>query len=124
MRSHDRTRNPGKHGRSSRLGIAALITVMVLLLMGMVAAGTAWTRAWPDPTVTKDGGPGGGPPPSQPVLGRTEEGKQIQGKSFVILNGTLVPLPTKAGLTTGTPIDALRGALQLTTATGMGLEKQ
>src|ERR1700759_268206 len=124
MRSHDRTRNPGKHGRSSRLGIAALITVMVLLLMGMVAAGTAWTRGWPDQTVTTDGGPGGGPPPSQPVLGRTEEVKPIQGKIFVILNGTLVPLSSKAGLTTGTTIDALHGTLQLTTATGKGLGTQ
>ena len=97
---------------------------MVLLLMGMIATDTAWTRAWPDRTVTKDGGPGGGPPPGQPVLGRTEEVKPVKGKIFVILNGTLVPLSTTAGLTTGTVIDALHGTLQLTTATGKGLATQ
>jgi hypothetical protein len=92
--------------------------------MGMIATDTAWTRAWPDRTVTKDGGPGGGPPPGQPVLGRTEEVKPVKGKIFVILNGTLVPLSTTAGLTTGTVIDALHGTLQLTTATGKGLATQ
>jgi hypothetical protein len=97
---------------------------MVLLLMGMVTTDTAWTRAWPDRTVTKDGGPGGGPPPGQPVLGRTEEVKPVRGKIFVILNGTLVPLSTTAGLTTGTTIDALHGTLQLTTATGKGFATQ
>jgi hypothetical protein len=58
------------------------------------------------------------------VLGRTEEVKPIKGKIFVILNGTLVPLSTAAGLTTGTTIDALHGTLRLTTATGKGLATQ
>ena len=124
MRSHARILNRGRHGRGSRLRIVALVTVTVLLLMGMIATDTAWTRAWPDRTVTKDGGPGGGPPPGQPVLGRTEEVKPVKGKIFVILNGTLVPLSTTAGLTTGTVIDALHGTLQLTTATGKGLATQ
>ena len=124
MRSHARILDRGTYGRGSRLRVVALITVMALLLMGMIATDTAWTRAWPDPTVTKDGGPGGGPPPGQPVLGQTEEVKPIKGKIFVILNGTLVPLSTKAGLTTGTTIDALHGTLQLTTATGKGLATQ
>jgi hypothetical protein len=97
---------------------------MVLFLMGMVATDTAWTRTWHDQTFKRDGGPGGGPPPSQPVLGRTEEVKPVKGKIFVILNGTLVPLSAKAGLTTGTTIDALHGTLQLTTATGKGLATQ
>jgi hypothetical protein len=110
------------HG--SRLSIVALVTVMALLLMGMIATDTGWTRAWPDQPVMQDGGPGGGPPPGQPVLGRTEEVKPIRGKIFVILNGTLVPLSTAAGLTTGTTIDALHGTLQLTTATGTGLATQ
>jgi hypothetical protein len=58
------------------------------------------------------------------VLGRTEEVKPIKGKIFVILNGTLVPLSTTAGLMTGTTIDALHGTLRLTTATGKGLATQ
>jgi hypothetical protein len=124
MRSHARILARGTHGRSLRLRVVVLITVSVLLLTGMVATDTAWTRAWPDQTVTKDGGPGGGPPPGQPVLGRTEQVKPIRGKIFVILNGTLVPLSTTAGLTTGTTIDALHGTLQLTTATGKGLTTQ
>ena len=111
-------------GRGSRLGVAALSTIMVLVLMAMVTTDTAWARTWPNQPVIKDGGPGGGPPPGQPVLGRTEEVKPIKGKIFVILNGTLVPLSTTAGLTTGTVIDSLHGTLQLTTATGKGLATQ
>jgi len=111
-------------GRGSRLGVAALSTIMVLVLMAMVTTDTAWARTWPNQPVIKDGGPGGGPPPGQPVLGRTEEVKPIKGKIFVILNGTLVPLSTTAGLTTGTVIDSLHGTLQLTTATGKGLASQ
>ena len=65
-----------------------------------------------------------GRPLAKPVLGRTEEVRPISGKIFVILNGTLIPLSTKAGLTTGTTIDALQGTLQLTTATGKGLATQ
>ena len=124
MRSNARIVDQGNHGGGSRLCVVALVTVMALLWMGMVAADPAWTRAWPDQTFTKDGGAGGGPPPGQPVLGRTEEVKPIKGKIFVILNGTLVPLSTTAGLTTGTTIDALHGTLRLTTATGKGLATQ
>jgi hypothetical protein len=124
MRSHARILARGIRGRGLRARVMALSAIVVLILMGMLTTDTAWTRAWPDRPVSKDGGPGGGPPPGQPVLGRTEEVKPIKGKVFVILNGTLVPLTTTAGLSTGTIIDTLHGTLQLTTATGKGLATQ
>ncbi len=65
-----------------------------------------------------------GPKPPPPTLGRTENAAPVSGKVFVLSGGRLVPLTAARQIRSGAEVDALRGTLSLTSATGSGKKTQ
>jgi hypothetical protein len=58
------------------------------------------------------------------VLGQTQNVAPVSGKTFILLNGKFVPLTSTTKIPSGATIDALRGTLTLTSATGVGKKTQ
>ena len=59
-----------------------------------------------------------------PLLGRKVNAAPVSGKVFVLINGQLVPLTAATQITPGAVVDALRGTVSITTATGKGKQTQ
>jgi hypothetical protein len=58
------------------------------------------------------------PSPQAPVIGRTENAAPV-GSIFVLQNGKFVPLTEAQQLPSGTVVDALKGSVNITVATGV-----
>jgi hypothetical protein len=86
----------------------------------MVATNSAGTTNGPDQTFTTP--KAAAPPP--PVLGQTQNAAPVSGKTFILVNGKFVPLTSATKIPSGSTIDALKGTLSLTSATGVGKKTQ
>ena len=86
----------------------------------MVATNSAGTTNGPDQTFTTP--KAAAPPP--PVLGQTQNAAPVSGKTFILVNGKFVPLTSATKIPSGATIDALKGTLSLTSATGVGKKTQ
>ena len=86
----------------------------------MVATNSAGTTNGPDQVFST---PRAVPPPA-PVLGQTQNAAPVSGKTFILVNGKFVALTSATKIKSGATIDALRGTLTLTSATGVGKKTQ
>jgi hypothetical protein len=86
----------------------------------MVATNSAGTTNGPDQTFTTP--KAAAPPP--PVLGQSQNAAPVSGKTFILVNGKFVPLTSATKIPSGATIDALKGTLSLTSATGVGKKLQ
>lgn len=82
----------------------------------LVAANSAGVTFGPDQTFRTERAP----KPRAPELGRTVNAAPVSGKVFVLSGGRFVPLTGARQIRSGTEIDALHGALSLTSASGSG----
>jgi hypothetical protein len=81
----------------------------------LVASNSAGTTIGPDQAFRT----AAAAPPPPPTLGRTENAAPVSGIVFLrASSGTFVPLTGATQIRVGTQIDALRGSLRLTAATG------
>jgi hypothetical protein len=85
-----------------------------------VATNSAGVTLGPDQTFRTPRAPN----PPAPALGRTENAAPVSGKVFVLVNGRFVPLTGARQIPSGAEVNALRGTLSLTTATGTGKKTQ
>ena len=58
------------------------------------------------------------------MLGQTQNAAPVSGKTFILINGKFVPLTSATKIPSGATIDALKGTLSLTSATGVGKKTQ
>src|SRR5262249_19235238 len=86
----------------------------------MVATNSTGTTNGPDQTFTT---PKASPPPP-PVLGKSQNAAPVSGKTFILVKGKFVALTGATKIPSGATIDALRGTLALTSATGVGKKTQ
>jgi hypothetical protein len=121
---YDQSTAPQQVGSdSSNHAVTATLTNLVpgaLYHVRVVATNSAGTTNGPDQTFTTQAAPT--PPP--PVLGQTQNARPVSGKTFILVNGKFVPLTANTKIPSGATIDALHGALSLTSATGAGKQTQ
>jgi hypothetical protein len=121
---YDQSTAPQQVGSgTSNQTVSATLTNLIaggLYHVRMVATNAAGTTNGPDQTFTTP--KAAAPPP--PVLGKTQNAAPVSGKTFILVNGKFVPLTGATKIPSGATIDALRGNLSLTSATGVGKKTQ
>jgi hypothetical protein len=121
---YDQSTAPQQIGAgTSNQPVSANLTNLIpgaLYHVRMVATNSLGTTPGPDQTFST---PRAAPPPP-PVLGQTQNAAPVSGKTFILVNGKFVLLTSATKIPSGATIDALRGTLSLTSATGVGKKTQ